>query len=115
MSVETGKKLCEALGMSVEKDFLTISCANLSESLELFGGGGAYQGAKEGSELNNFCVEHAGKPSIVLLDEFDKLEAGARDGFYTIFDKGTWVNKRLSRYQSETIDCKNTIWLSFNY
>jgi ATP-dependent Clp protease ATP-binding subunit ClpA len=107
--------LCEALGMSVEKDFLTISCANLSESLELFGGGGAYQGAKEGSELNNFCVEHAGKPSIVLLDEFDKLEAGARDGFYTIFDKGTWVNKRLSRYQSETIDCKNTIWLSFNY
>lgn len=94
-----------------DEDFLKVSCANVNSVFELFGGSGAYQGAKVGSELNNFVVNHCDRVGIVNLDEFDRLDSTVQDGLFTIFDKGEWVNKRLLRTQTETLDCRRIIWI----
>ena len=106
-------KLAAVLGDDAAKsDFLKISCANLNSVYELFGGGGAYKGSEVGSELNNFVVNHSNRIGIVNLDEFDRLDSKVQDGFFTIFDKGEWVDKKSSsRYQSKTLDCRKIVWI----
>ena len=107
------KELSRVMGdTGPEQDFLKISCANLNSVHELFGGGGAYQGAHVGSELNNFVVSHKDKVGIVNLDEFDRLDSAVCDALFTIFDKGEWVDKRLTKdYQSKILNCRNIIWV----
>jgi hypothetical protein len=117
---ETGKKLCEALSLDSSK-MLKVSCANVNSPMELFGAAGAYMGSEVGSELNNFVLANARDGSegpghsglcVVILDEFDKLDEEVMDGFFTVFDKGEWVDKKLSRrYQTHTVPCPNVIWL----
>ena len=107
------KELCQALGgESPEQDFLKISCANVNSVFELFGGAGCYKQSEVGSELNNFVVNHRSRIGVVNLDEFDRLKAEVRDGLFTIFDKGEWIDKKTSSaYQTKTLDCKNIVWV----
>ena len=109
----TAEALFQILGEDASaRDFLKISCANVNSLFELFGGSGAYRGSEVGSELNNFVANHRDRVGIVNLDEFDKLEPKVRDGLFTIFDKGEWVDKKMSlAYQTKTLDCKKIIWV----
>ena len=58
---------------------------------------------------------HSEQLGIVNLDEFDRLKPDVRDGLFTIFDKGEWVDKQLhddlGRAQTSTLDCHKIIWL----
>ena len=95
-----------------DADFLKVSCANVNSVHELFGSSGAFRGSEVGSELNNFVVDHSDRMGVVNLDEFDRLESTVRDGLFTIFDKGEWVNKKLGlKSQTITLDCKKIIWV----
>lgn len=110
-----GKELCQALGgASPEDDFLKISCPNVNSLFELLGGSGAYKSSEVGSELNNFVVSHCSKIGVVNLDEFDCLQPEVRDGLFTIFDKGEWVDKNKktdSKKQTKTLDCRKIVWV----
>ena len=80
--------------------------------VELFGASGGYQGARTGSELNNFVVNHRDTIGVVNLDEFDRLDREVQEGLFTIFDKGEWVDKKLSSaFQTRTLDCRKIIWI----
>jgi len=107
------KELCKVLGSKTpEEDFLKISCANVNSVIELFGASGAYSSSDVGSELNNFIVNHRNSIGVVNLDEFDRLKPEVRDGLFTIFDKGEWINKKLcAAFQTKTLDCKRIIWV----
>ena len=107
------KELCCALGgENAEQDFLKVSCANLNSPFELFGGSGCYQGSQTGSELNNFVVSHRDRLGVVNLDEFDRLSPETSDALFTIFDKGEWVDKKLSSaYQTKTLSCSKIVWI----
>lgn len=95
--------------------FIKVDCGKLSDASELFGMSGAYQGAKEGSVLNNFVLRMSSEPDaigIVLLDEIEKASQGVIHGLYQVIDKGEWTNKRLGRgLQTETIACRNLIFV----
>jgi ATP-dependent Clp protease ATP-binding subunit ClpA len=108
-----GEKFCASIGLNPERDFLRVSCGNTPSSIELFGASGAYQGAKEGSSLNNFVVEHDGRPGIVVLDEFDKLTTSTYDGFYTTVAEGRWIDKRLipGTNQTREVDSSRIVWI----
>ena len=77
---------------------------------------GAYQGAFEGSTLNNFIVRMSKSKSIgvVLLDEIDKAQCNVHSGLYQVFDKGEWTNKKLidgSGGQTDIVSCRNIIFI----
>lgn len=95
-----------------DRDFLKVSCANVNSVHEVFVSSGSYRGSEVGSELNNFVVNHQDRVGIDNLDEFDRLKDDVLDGLYTIFDKGEWVNKRLSTaFQTKTLACRRIIWI----
>ena len=65
-----GEKLCNG-----NENFIKIPCEIMRTHNEIFGSSGNFQGATTGSELNNFFVKVQDDSfSVVLLDEFDKLE-----------------------------------------
>jgi ATP-dependent Clp protease ATP-binding subunit ClpA len=78
---------------------------------------GAYQGAYEGSALNNFILRMSQEPEslgIVLLDEIEKAKQGVIHGLYQVIDKGEWTNKKLQEgkgTQTETVSCHNVIFI----
>jgi ATP-dependent Clp protease ATP-binding subunit ClpA len=47
-----------------------------------------YVGSEAGTQLSNFMGDHSGKPSVVLLDEFDHCDPETWEAFYHIFDEG---------------------------
>ena len=61
-----------------DKDaFLKVDCGKLTDETQMFGSSGSYQGAEEGSALNNFIVRKSQDPEslgIVLLDEIEKAQ-----------------------------------------
>lgn len=97
--------------------YLKVDCGKLSHANEVFGMSGAYQGAYEGSALNNFIVRMAEDPEtigIVLLDEIEKARKEVIHGLYQVLDKGEWTNKKLSNgveSQTETVSCQNVIFI----
>ena len=97
--------------------YVKIDCGKLSHKFEVFGGSGAYQGSKEGSQLNNFIVRMAQDPDargIVLLDEIEKAEREVIHALYQVLDKGEWTNKKLrdgSEAQTEIVSCHNVIFI----
>jgi ATP-dependent Clp protease ATP-binding subunit ClpA len=77
---------------------------------------GAYQGAKEGSALNNFVLRMSLVPDamgIVLLDEIEKANQSVIHALYQVIDKGEWTNKRLSGKGAQTsiIPCHNLVFV----
>ena len=97
--------------------FLKIDCGKMQHSTEVFGLSGAYQGSYLGSELNNFVVRMAREPEkvgVVLLDEFDKCNREVIEGFYQVFDKGEWTDKKLNddeSSQTSVVPCHNIIFI----
>lgn len=97
--------------------YIKIDCGKLTHSEEVFGSAGSYQGAYEGSALNNFVFRMDQEPDargIVLLDEIEKASEGVIHGLYQVLDKGEWTNKKLergSKAQTETISCSNIIFI----
>ncbi len=79
--------VAEQMGHLLGFPFLKISCEKYSSRFELFGGTFPYKGAEHGSMLNNFISQHSGRPSIVLLDEFEKIEDEARESFMNVFER----------------------------
>jgi ATP-dependent Clp protease ATP-binding subunit ClpA len=47
-----------------------------------------YVGSEAGTQLSNFMGDNTGKPSVVLLDEFDHCDPETWEAFYHIFDEG---------------------------
>ncbi|CAB9501692.1 Caseinolytic peptidase B protein homolog [Seminavis robusta] len=97
--------------------FLKVDCGKLSHASEVFGLSGSYQGAEEGSSLNNFILRKSrdkGSLGIVLLDEIEKANQDVIHAFYQVLDKGEWTNKRLQSgngAQTEVISCSNIIFI----
>ena len=94
-----------------------MDCGKLSDSYELFGMSGPYQGAFVGSALNNFILDMSEEPKsigIVLLDELDKAKRDVCSALYQVLDKGEWTNKKLQNdvdKQTKVISCKNIIFI----
>lgn len=96
--------------------FIKVDCGKLTDASEVFGMSGAYQGAKQGSALNNFVLKMSLEEDaigIVLLDELEKASQGVIHALYQVIDKGEWTNKRLSSGGSQTdvIPCDNLIFI----
>jgi ATP-dependent Clp protease ATP-binding subunit ClpA len=100
-----------------EDNFIKVDCGKLSDAHEIFGMSGAYQGAYEGSALNNFVLRMSQEPDaigIVLLDEIEKASREVIHGLYQVIDKGEWTNKKLTKgrgTQTETIPCHNLVFI----
>jgi hypothetical protein len=114
---ELAQELADLLNRPNDDTFLKIDCGKITDKNEFFGMSGAYQGAHEGSTLNNFVVKIGQEPNkigVVLLDEIDKATTGIITGLYQVLDKGEWTNKQLttgSESQTSTISCRNIIFI----
>jgi energy-coupling factor transporter ATP-binding protein EcfA2 len=114
---ELAKQLATIMNKPEDNCFIKVDCGKLSRMEEVFGLSGAYQGASEGSALNNFVIQMSEKKEslgIVLLDEIEKAKQCVIHGLYQVIDKGEWTNKKLSEgkgVQTETISCHNIIFI----
>mmetsp|Transcript_14116 Transcript_14116/g.38993 ORF Transcript_14116/g.38993 Transcript_14116/m.38993 type:complete len:531 (-) Transcript_14116:1667-3259(-) len=114
---ELAEELAQLLNRPGDKAFHKVDCGKLSTAAEVFGLSGAFQGAQEGSSLNNFMLwlsHNPDKIGVILLDEFDKVDHEVVHGFFQVLDKGEWTNKKLQldgTSQSSTIHCRNAIFI----
>ena len=114
---ELAECLAKLMNQPGEDAFLKVDCGKLTHANEVFGMSGAYQGAYEGSALNNFILRMSQTPDslgIVLLDEIEKAERDVIHGLYQVIDKGEWTNKKLEEgkgKQTETVRCDNVIFI----
>jgi hypothetical protein len=93
---ELAEWLATLLNKPDEDAFLKIDCGQMTRGAELFGLAGAYQGAEEGSTLNNFIfhiLNSPGSVGVVLLDEIEKADREVIHGLYQVLDKAEWTNK----------------------
>jgi len=97
--------------------FHKVDCGKLSDAAEIFGKSGYWQGAEQGSSLNNFVhrmsiEDNRDSIGVVLLDEIENADRDVIHALYQVLDKGEWTNKKLSHdAQSETIPCHNIIFI----
>lgn len=97
--------------------FIKVDCGKLTDATEIFGKAGAYQGAQQGSALNNFVLKMSLEPKaigIVLLDEIEKSSRDVIHALYQVIDKGEWTNKRLGlkgAVQTDVIPCDNLVFI----
>lgn len=109
--------LADLLNKPNDNAFIKIDCGKLRNANEIFGMSGAYQGAQQGSALNNFVLNLSANPDafgIILLDEIEKADSSVIEGLFNVLDKGEWTNKRLERggtSQTFTIPCHNLIFI----
>ena len=78
--------------------FIKVDCGKLTHAREVYGLSGAFQGAKEGSALNNFVLPMSVEKQavgIVLLDEIEKAAQDVIHALYRVIDKDEWTNKRM--------------------
>jgi hypothetical protein len=112
---ELAEWLASLLNKPGDDAFIKVDCAQLSDSGEMFGMAGCYQGAHEGSALNNFILRMSMQPDalgIVLFDEIEKAKQDVIHGLYQVIDKGEWTNKKLvsgTKSQTTMIPCHNLI------
>mmetsp|Transcript_10167 Transcript_10167/g.25511 ORF Transcript_10167/g.25511 Transcript_10167/m.25511 type:complete len:485 (+) Transcript_10167:807-2261(+) len=114
---ELARWVAKLLNKPNEDAFIKVDCGKLSDAHELFGMSGAYQGAENGSALNNFILRMSGKKQalgVVLLDEIEKAKSNVIHGLYQVLDKGEWTNEKLTKgsgAQTESIPCHNIIFI----
>lgn len=114
---EIAKILSELLNPPSEEAFHKVDCAKLSDAHELFGMAGAYQGAKQGSALNNFVLKmsRTDQVGVVLMDEIEKADQGVIHALYQVIDKGEWTEKKLKACsegpQTGIVSCQNLIFV----
>lgn len=95
--------------------FHKVDCGKLMDDAEIFGKSEYWQGAEQGSALNNFVLLMSQEPQsigIVLLDEIEKASKYVITALYQVIDKGELTNKKLGNgNQTETIPCHNIIFI----
>jgi len=110
---ELAHKLADLIAGGGEH-FHKVPCDQMKTATEIFGLGGAYQGAGEGSELNNFVSRHDRKPAVILLDEIEKADRKVHESFLNIWDRGEWVDKKLKygdSSQTHGVDCSRMLFI----
>ena len=93
---ELAEFLANLLNKPQNNAYIKIDCGKLSSHTEVFGKSRAYQGAEQGSTLNDFILSMSSKPDaigVVLLDEIEKAMSDVVTGLYQVLDKGEWTNK----------------------
>ncbi|CAB9498151.1 protein ClpB [Seminavis robusta] len=113
---ELARWLAKLMNKPSDDFFIKVDCGKLTDASEVFGRSGAYQGAQQGSALNNFVLKMSLEPQavgIVLLDEIEKASQGVIHALYQVIDKGEWTNKRLGSHgaQTDVIPCQNLIFI----
>ena len=113
---ELARWLAKLMNKPNDDFFIKVDCGKLTDASEVFGMSGAYQGAKQGSALNNFVLNMSIEPNavgIVLLDEIEKASQSVIHALYQVLDKGEWTNKRLGSHGAHTdvIPCHNLIFI----
>lgn len=88
----------------LEIPFLKVACEKAKSDFEFFGANAPYVGSADGTPLNNFICQNAGKPSVVLLDEFDKTVNTVWLRALNIFEKGEWEDTRSRK----PVNCSKT-------
>lgn len=68
--------LAKLLNKPEDDFFLKVDCGKLSDADEVFGMSGAYQGAYEGSALNNFIVQMSTEPWVYWNRSFRRNRKG---------------------------------------
>ncbi|KAH8684359.1 P-loop containing nucleoside triphosphate hydrolase protein, partial [Tricladium varicosporioides] len=100
-------ELAGRLGALLSLEIHTADCTIVQREMELFGPRKPYNGAEQGSPLNNFLARKNGEKCIVFLDEFEKTTSDIWNALLIPFDKGEYEDRRnLTR-----IDCSKTIWI----
>jgi ATP-dependent Clp protease ATP-binding subunit ClpA len=76
-------------------DFIKIDCSSNQTAAEIFGLSGPFQGAEQGSPLNNWLGRHDNRVGVVLLDEIEKAELKVMQSLLNIVDRGEYCDKQL--------------------
>ncbi|KXJ85108.1 P-loop containing nucleoside triphosphate hydrolase protein [Microdochium bolleyi] len=100
-------ELARQMGHLLSLPLHVVDCTTFTRTMELFGPRHPYQGAEDGSPLNNFLVKNAGKRSVVFLDEFEKTTKDIHQSLLVPFDNGQYEDRR----SGTTIDSSKTIWI----
>lgn len=108
---EEAKKLAIAL-CGNDDGVHKVDCAQTRTASEIFGLGGAFQGARAGSALNNFLKKRDNQIGVVVFDELEKAEKEVRTQLLNIIDKGEFVDKQLADdSQSRVVNCRKIIFI----
>jgi DNA polymerase III delta prime subunit len=99
--------LASNMGEMLEIPFLKVACEKAKSDFEFFGANAPYVGSADGTPLNNFICQNAGKPSVVLLDEFDKTVNTVWLRALNIFEKGEWEDTRSRK----PVNCSKTVFI----
>lgn len=109
-----GKTMCaEMLGKLLDEvPLLKVDCGAYSCKLSFFGSYAAYQNSETSTAPTRFVAKNAGKRSIMLLDEFDRLEEAVKENLLIPFDQGQWTSHSATYGDpGEVLDCTKTIFI----
>lgn len=81
-------ELAKSMRTCLSAAFLTINCAEMTSTTDLFGSTAPSPGYEQGSALNNFLCRNHGQRCIVFLDEFEKMGPAVHESLLTPFDEG---------------------------
>ena len=99
-------ELASSIGSLLSLPLLEVQCNLLSNSTDLFGTHAGYAGWAQCSPLSAHLAQHAGRRSVVFLDEFDKTSEEVRQSLLLIFD-----GKYTDRRNNKSLECSKTIWV----
>jgi hypothetical protein len=72
--------------------FLLVDCSNAEHAADILGSGARWRGSESQPIPADFLLRNAGKRSVVVLDEFEKIgrngSTEASDAFIKIFEEG---------------------------
>ncbi|KAH8145191.1 uncharacterized protein LAJ45_10751 [Morchella importuna] len=103
-------ELAKSMRTCLSAAFLTINCAEMTSTADLFGSTAPSPGYEQGSALNNFLCRNHGQRCIVFLDEFEKMGPAVHESLLTPFDEGIYRDRRAVRNDTK-IDCSKVIWI----
>jgi DNA polymerase III delta prime subunit len=69
-------------------------CTKIHHIVDLWGASGPFQHSDVRPGLANHLRAYSGKPSIVVLDEFEKMREDAQNSLLNVFDNGEQGNCR---------------------
>jgi hypothetical protein len=83
-------ELARRLGNLLSLPMEVADCTTMKVETDVFGHRPPYNGAKEGSPVNNFICQYAGRRSIIFLDEFEKTTDDVHKALLIPFDNGKY-------------------------
>ncbi|KAM0817926.1 hypothetical protein AB5N19_03733 [Seiridium cardinale] len=100
-------RLCNSFNDLLSVRMHQVDCAAFSRVVELFGPRKGYEGAANGSALNNFLARESGQRSIVFMDEFERTSKEIYDTLLVPLQEGHYEDRR----DLKRVDCRKTIWI----